>query len=421
MSVVDKIVAEWAFRCKKGYPDMNNPADMKILKEIYSQFGITVEAKESQNPNDYIYIPGGEEDQYVRVQDFDTKTKKPKPGAQLYRLVKKEKGRGAVGAYKPILSDHKKGEEDTDNPPVTDENQYVVSILRQAGVPEELIQNTLQNPNYKKAADIPDFIKNKQTYIDAFENLYKYKVPRGGLGELVPLVSIQKARIGGANEKDITAQGKVLEIKELAKGEGVKEFALASTAGIAGSKFQEHLETFKKAITPFRTLPEFRLVYIGLTDVNKVPKEYLLTLEKLLSNFPYTKESLDKQSTEIKIGSKKYLITKGSKYTLELDDEGNLVQTDNAPKEADQEQSNIRKLLNHPWVQQRENTSPVKDLEDIKKNYLQSIDYLMLWTSSTSAEIIDAKAQAQLPDAESIVKINRVALGNLTLAYSTKK
>lgn len=417
MNVVDKILTEWAYRCKKGYPDINDPDDMKVLRELYSEYGITVEAKESQNPNDYIYIPGGEEDQYVRVQDFDTKTKKPKPGAQLYRLVKKEKGRGAVGAYKPITSDSETDDKDT----TTDEDQYVISILKQAGVPEELIQATLQNPNYKKATDIPDFVANKQTYIDAFTNLYKYKVPRGGLGELVPLVSIQKARIGGANEKDITAAGKVLEIKELAKGEGTKEFALASTAGIAGSKFQEHLETFKKAITPFRTLPQFRLAYVGLTDVNKVPKEYLLTLEKLLSNFPYTKESLDKQSEEIKIGGKKYIITKGAKYTLELDDEGNLVQTDNTPKEADQEQSNIRKLLSHPWVQDRDSISPIKDLEDIKKKYLESVDYLMLWTSPTSAEIIDAKAQAKLSDAESIVKVNRVALGNLTLAYSTKK
>lgn len=35
MSVVDKIVAEWAFRCKKGYPDMNNPDDMKIFESIF--------------------------------------------------------------------------------------------------------------------------------------------------------------------------------------------------------------------------------------------------------------------------------------------------------------------------------------------------------------------------------------------------
>ena len=43
MSVIDRVVAEWAFRCKKGYPDMNNPDDMKILKEIYSEYGVVLE------------------------------------------------------------------------------------------------------------------------------------------------------------------------------------------------------------------------------------------------------------------------------------------------------------------------------------------------------------------------------------------
>jgi hypothetical protein len=43
MNTIDKIVTEWAFRCKKGYPDMNNPDDMKILKEIYSEYGIVLE------------------------------------------------------------------------------------------------------------------------------------------------------------------------------------------------------------------------------------------------------------------------------------------------------------------------------------------------------------------------------------------
>ena len=48
MSVVDKIVNEWAFRCKKGYPDTKNPDDMKILKEIYSEYGIVVEEDKQQ-------------------------------------------------------------------------------------------------------------------------------------------------------------------------------------------------------------------------------------------------------------------------------------------------------------------------------------------------------------------------------------
>lgn len=48
MNVVDKIVTEWAFRCKKGYPDTKNPDDMKVLKEIYSEFGIVLEEEKPQ-------------------------------------------------------------------------------------------------------------------------------------------------------------------------------------------------------------------------------------------------------------------------------------------------------------------------------------------------------------------------------------
>jgi len=53
MSIVDKIVNEWAFRCKKGYPDMNNPEDMKILKEIYSEYGIVLEEEKPEEEAEY--------------------------------------------------------------------------------------------------------------------------------------------------------------------------------------------------------------------------------------------------------------------------------------------------------------------------------------------------------------------------------
>ena len=43
MKVIDKLVTEWAYRCKKGYPDMDNPDDLRILKEIYSEYGIVME------------------------------------------------------------------------------------------------------------------------------------------------------------------------------------------------------------------------------------------------------------------------------------------------------------------------------------------------------------------------------------------
>lgn len=53
MKVIDRAVPEWAFHCKKGYPDMNNPDDIRILKEIYSEFGIVVEEDGVQPQIDY--------------------------------------------------------------------------------------------------------------------------------------------------------------------------------------------------------------------------------------------------------------------------------------------------------------------------------------------------------------------------------
>lgn len=35
MNVVDKILTEWAYRCKKGYPDMNNPDDLQVFEQTF--------------------------------------------------------------------------------------------------------------------------------------------------------------------------------------------------------------------------------------------------------------------------------------------------------------------------------------------------------------------------------------------------
>ena len=34
MNIIDKVYREWAWRSESGTPDINNPADRKILEEI---------------------------------------------------------------------------------------------------------------------------------------------------------------------------------------------------------------------------------------------------------------------------------------------------------------------------------------------------------------------------------------------------
>ena len=39
---IDNLVNEWAYRCEKGYPDMDSPSDLRLLKVILKEQGITI-------------------------------------------------------------------------------------------------------------------------------------------------------------------------------------------------------------------------------------------------------------------------------------------------------------------------------------------------------------------------------------------
>jgi hypothetical protein len=41
--VIDKLILEWSWRCEKGYPDINNPADNKILQKLLAEYGVSLD------------------------------------------------------------------------------------------------------------------------------------------------------------------------------------------------------------------------------------------------------------------------------------------------------------------------------------------------------------------------------------------
>ena len=43
---IDALLSEWAYRCKKGYPDMDSPSDLHILKTILKEQGISLPLSE---------------------------------------------------------------------------------------------------------------------------------------------------------------------------------------------------------------------------------------------------------------------------------------------------------------------------------------------------------------------------------------
>lgn len=105
MNVVDKILTEWAYRCKKGYPDTNNPEDMKILKEVYSEYGIVMEEEKStpEQPKendvsfeDLLTLIGARKDELTQDQIN-----------KLYKIVSKT-GKGYTKSLLTILEQDKK-------------------------------------------------------------------------------------------------------------------------------------------------------------------------------------------------------------------------------------------------------------------------------------------------------------------------
>ena len=35
MNLIDKVILEWSYRTKKGYPDINNKNDLKVFKSLF--------------------------------------------------------------------------------------------------------------------------------------------------------------------------------------------------------------------------------------------------------------------------------------------------------------------------------------------------------------------------------------------------
>ena len=104
MNVVDKIVAEWAFRCKKGYPDMKNPDDMKILKEIYSEYGVVLEAETPKQ------VPTKTVKDLVTLLSAKKEELSPEQIEKLFNIISKT-GKGYTTTLMDKLLDKKLGEE----------------------------------------------------------------------------------------------------------------------------------------------------------------------------------------------------------------------------------------------------------------------------------------------------------------------
>jgi hypothetical protein len=192
MNVIDKVVNEWAFRCKKGYPDMNNPDDMKILKEIYSEFGVVLEEEKEQS------IDGGVNFNSIPLPQDD------------------------VEAIKSIYNN-------------LSENQQEAF-----------------NKHFRKYT-LNQFIDNSKTLVEVFAPFFEISKKKGrGRGEFIPLLAIAKSTSGGTEDKDIIIGSEIMEVKELDKS---RKFLTGKSGSIRKSNFSRSVETFCKYLGDLQIKP----------------------------------------------------------------------------------------------------------------------------------------------------------------------
>ena len=193
MSVIDKVVTEWAYRCKKGYPDTNNPDDMKILKEIYSEYGIVLEEE------------------------------------------KKEQGTDGIPNFNNI--------------PLPQED--VVAIESTYNSLSESQKESF-NKHFRKYS-LAQFISNSKKLAEVFAPFFEISKKKGrGRGEFIPLLAIAGSTSGGTEDKDIIIGSDIMEVKELDKS---RKFLTGKSGSIRKSNLSRSIETFCKYLDDLQIKP----------------------------------------------------------------------------------------------------------------------------------------------------------------------
>lgn len=253
MSVVDKIVAEWAFRCKKGYPDMNNPDDMKILKEIYSEYGIVME----------------------EVKDELT------TGAPDFNTI----------------------------PLPQDDVEAIISIYNNLSES----QKEAFNKHFRKYS-LAQFIPNSKKLAEVFAPFFEISKKKGrGRGEFIPLLAIAGATSGGTEDKDIIIGSDIMEVKELDKS---RKFLTGKSGSIRKSNFSRSIETFCEYLGDLQIKPGSNALVdkvLGYYEQEYVSSNVSETFIQNIINVSKELETLHTedvtQDTEyIKIGDKRFEI-----------------------------------------------------------------------------------------------------------------
>jgi hypothetical protein len=241
MANIDKILSEWSYRCKKGYPDFNNSEDMAILKQVMAEMNVSFPVAEELNETDIAESDGIE---FLEEDEF-------------YDLNK-------------ILSE---GSIETFNiPPALEQKLIAANKMPQfttfierlpGGESEPAIQNFIDRLDTREYDELVKVLYSKTTVEEITKSDYESGIasklfalePKGiGKAELFLAWIVANARVSGGGESfDLRVNNKKYEVKDYRRGES-KGIRLGTKGKVTRFVFwQEILKTLDTIDNLFAT------------------------------------------------------------------------------------------------------------------------------------------------------------------------
>jgi hypothetical protein len=176
MNVVDRVLTEWAYRCKKGYPDLNNTEDLEVLRELYTEYGTIMEG--TVTPKGTTFSLKGQDWKVIKdstTNDIEAvNAKKETKRYNIVDLAKQGVSLNQPKASKTPVAAPKQKRERKPQVPKTTYDEIIVHALNTEGVPS--IEG---NPeNYKMVQGNGTINITNANDKAIFEKLYKIAPPK---------------------------------------------------------------------------------------------------------------------------------------------------------------------------------------------------------------------------------------------------
>ena len=212
-NVIDKLLLEWSWRCEKGYPDINNPADKKVLDKLLVEYGVSNNDFKKNTNTDATLV---KENIPNIVNLLQTNKYSDKILARIERMLNDYPD---VGSLKTKLAGKQIDKETFDNRDLSDD---IISILQRGGQSD--IANfmaDLQSNRSKGIRNIPSagniFKYYPTTPVDKIRKIGNisgaFNVVSMGKGELLFPITFDDVEILGSKAGDLKIGNETVELK----------------------------------------------------------------------------------------------------------------------------------------------------------------------------------------------------------------